>query len=186
MDSHNLISELIKITLDNKKSIKQFKVESTKSLNYKSTPKSWSVLECIAHLNRYGEFYIPEINQVISNSTNESAKVFKTGFLGDYFAKSMMPKDKLNVMKTFKGMNPNNEKLLYAVLDKAIEQQESIIKILKRAQNVDLTKNKTSISISKLIKLRLGDTLRVVIYHNQRHIIQAQKCLEQKQVLVTT
>jgi hypothetical protein len=33
---------------------------------------------------------------------------------------------------------------------------------------------KTSISISSFIKLRLGDTLRLVVYHNWRHLIQAK------------
>ncbi|RXM56703.1 hypothetical protein BOQ60_25350, partial [Chryseobacterium sp. CH1] len=33
-------------------------------------------------------------------------------------------------------------------------------------QYIDLEKTKTSISISKLIKLKLGDTFRFVIYHN--------------------
>ena len=178
MNSQDLISQLLRITLNNKKSIKSFKEESTEVLNYKSDKKSWSVLECIEHLNKYGEFYIPEINQKIANSIEGPSENFKAGFLGGYFAKSMMPKEKLNRMKTFKSMNPNNEKLSYSVLDKAIEQQDSMIKILKEAQNVNLTKTKTSISISNLIKLRLGDTLRVVVFHNQRHIIQAQKCLK--------
>jgi hypothetical protein len=43
-----------------------------------------------------------------------------------------------------------------------------------KAQKVDLTKVKTAISLSKFIKLRLGDTLRFLVYHNERHILQAQ------------
>lgn len=46
------------------------------------------------------------------------------------------------------------------------------------ARNKDLGKIKTSISISKWIKLKLGDTFRVIIYHNERHIVQANKIAE--------
>ena len=60
-------------------------------------------------------------------------------------------------------------------IDKFLEQQHQLLEILKIAKTKDLNKIKTAISISKWIKLKLGDTLRVVIYHNKRHIAQANK-----------
>ena len=47
------------------------------------------------------------------------------------------------------------------------------------SKNVNLDKIKTAISISKLIRLKLGDTFRVLIYHNERHIKQAEKVLHE-------
>jgi len=41
-----------------------------------------------------------------------------------------------------------------------------------RASKVDLNKVKTGITISKLVRIKLGDILRVVIYHNDRHMEQ--------------
>jgi len=64
-----------------------------------------------------------------------------------------------------------------AVIKEFLEQQQQILRILEVSKNIDLTGTKTAISISKLIKLRLGDTLRVVIYHNERHIQQANNAL---------
>ena len=49
-----------------------------------------------------------------------------------------------------------------------------------REWKIDLNKTKTAISISKLIKLKIGDTFRVVVYHNERHLIQAEKILNRK------
>ncbi len=49
--------------------------------------------------------------------------------------------------------------------------------LLEQSRDTNLTKIKTSISISKWIKLRLGDTFRIVIYHNLRHITQVKKIL---------
>lgn len=48
----------------------------------------------------------------------------------------------------------------------------------KNQKNIDLNKTKTAISISKWFKLKLGDTFKVVIYHNERHIAQARKVCE--------
>lgn len=91
----------------------------------------------------------------------------------------MLPKEKLNKMKTIKSMNPVGSNLDKSVLDKFINQQKTLLELLKQAKKVNLTKTKTGISISKWIKLRLGDTFRVVIYHNLRHMIQAEKVVKE-------
>ncbi len=89
-----------------------------------------------------------------------------------------MPNYKLKKMKTFKSMNPIYSKIDQKVIDVFIAQQNQLLELLKAAQNISLNKTKTAISISKLIKLKLGDTFRFVIYHNQRHILQAKKVIE--------
>ncbi|MGB0929892.1 MAG: DinB family protein [Chitinophagales bacterium] len=150
-------------------------------LNWKASEKEWSILECIEHLNRYGDFYLPEITQrIAAASKKEGNMVFKSGLLGNYFAKGMLPKEKLNKMNTFKSMNPSGSQLDKSTLEKFINQQKQMLDLLQQARNIDLNKTKTSISISTLIKLKLGDTFRVVIYHNQRHIVQANKVKEKR------
>lgn len=170
-----LIDELKKITEENMQFAKTLLNQSDEKLNFRSSEKSWSILECIEHLNRYGKFYIPEINKRIKDSDTKSTEVFSSGVLGNYFAKSMLPKENLNKMKTFKSMNPIHSSLDKNVLIEFISQQKQMINLLNNAENVDLNKVKTSISISNLIKLKLGDTFRFVIYHNLRHIEQAKR-----------
>ncbi len=177
MTSEVLINELIELTQKHMNDVQSFKQLSTENLNLKPSAESWSILECIEHLNRYGDFYIPEIKKRIEDSKHNKSDTFKSGILGNYFAKSMLPKEKLNKMKTFASMNPNNSSLDRSVLDKFIHQQEVILELLTKARNTNLSRVKTSISISKWIKLRLGDTFRVVIYHNLRHIIQAKNLI---------
>lgn len=178
MKVDELINQLIEITKSNMNEVQSFKNFTNNELNTRISNKSWSILECIEHLNRYGDFYIPEITRQIEKSKRPKSTIFKSGILGNYFAKSMLPKEKLNKMKTFTSMNPINSSLDKSVLDKFLHQQELIIELLNKSKNTDLTKIKTSISISKWIKLRLGDTFRVVVYHNLRHIVQANNILK--------
>ncbi len=152
-------------------------------LNLKADATTWSILECIEHLNYYGIFYLPEIKQRIQKAQVYSEEqIFKSGWLGNYFANSMLPKAKLNKMKTFTSMNPAGSKLDKSVLSTFVEQQKEMLDLLQLARRVNLTKTKTAISLTKWIQLRLGDTFRVVIYHNQRHLVQAQKALEYAQI----
>ncbi|WP_040281709.1 DinB family protein [Psychroserpens damuponensis] len=177
LTSAKLIQELIETTQQNISVVDKLSNQPIEKLNWKSNTESWSVLECIAHLNNYGDFYIPEITNKIKNSKHKSSKLFKSNWLGRYFSKSVAYQENLNKMKTFKSMNPINSKLDISTLQKFIDQQHQIIKLLNTSKTINLDKTKTAISISKLIKLKLGDTFRVLIYHNERHVKQAEKVL---------
>ena len=171
--SAELIDDLIERTRLVINEAEQLNQLSFDQLNAKPQPEKWSILECIEHLNYYGIFYLPEIKNRIEKSNSKTETNFKSGLLGNYFAAGMLPKEKLNKMSTFKSMNPANSKLTKEVISVFLNQQQAMLKLLNQARNISLNKTNTIISISKLIKLKLGDTLRVVIYHNQRHLVQA-------------
>lgn len=176
--SEKLIDDLVNRTHRILNEAEELKTLPEKSLQWRPAPKSWSVLECLEHLNLYGRYYLPEINKRINaGKSSHTGHLFKSGWLGNYFANSMLPKETLNTMKTFKNMNPIHSDLNKNVIDEFISQQRQILNILEKCRRINLNKTKTSISISNFIKLKLGDTLRVVIYHNQRHMVQAQKAL---------
>lgn len=177
--SKALLKDLLESSQEYKAKAEQFKILPLETLNWKTSPENWSILECLEHLNRYSDFYIPEIEKQLKASRYQPSEKFKSGWLGNYFANTMLPKEKLNKMKTFSSMNPIGSSLDKAVLAKFIAQQQDLIQLLKLASQADLSKTKTAISISKWIKLRLGDTFRVVVYHNQRHIVQAERVLKE-------
>lgn len=177
MKTSQLISELKEMTLAHVLEAEKFQLLKLEQLNKKQNDTSWSILECLEHLNLYGDFYIPEINKRMQESNSTPNENYKSGLLGNYFAKSMLPKEKLNTMKTFKNMNPNGSSLDSSIIDRFLKQQSALLEILKIAETKNIQKIKTSISISNLIKLRLGDSLRVVVYHNKRHIAQAKRNL---------
>ncbi len=176
----DLLQDLIERTQGNINKAETFKQLSFDTLTWRKDSDSWSILECIEHLNRYGAFYIPEIKNRIKSSKHSNSKRFVSGWLGNYAANMMLPKEKLNTMKTFKSMNPIDSNLSVETIDIFIEQQYSLIDLLEKSKKVNLNKVKTAISISKWIKLRLGDTFRVVIYHNQRHILQGERIVLKK------
>lgn len=173
--SEKLIQDLIERTRIIINKAEDYSTLSSEELNWRNKKDSWSILECFDHLNLYGDFYIPEINKRIKSSKTQPQKNFKSGVLGNYFAKSMLPKEKLNKMKTFNDKNPMGSRLDKTTIDRFISQQVKILNLLDNAREIDLNKTRTSISISKLIKLKIGDTFRVVVYHNERHFVQAEK-----------
>lgn len=178
IESEKLIQDLIEITQKNINQVEQLNTISIKKLNWKSDSDSWSILECLEHLNLYGDFYIPEIDKKIESSKIPAVENFKSGFLGNYFANSMLPKEKLNKMKTFKDKDPIGSALDSRTIERFLSQQQQLLKLLDKSRKVNLNKTKTAISISTWITLKLGDTFRVVIYHNQRHLVQVNRILK--------
>lgn len=181
ISTDTLIADLITRTQECLEKGKTFRDLPETALNQKADETSWSALECLEHLNLYGRFYLPELSGRIQNTRFESESFFRSGWLGNYFANSMLPKAKPNKMKTFKNMNPLNSRLdKNQVINEFVNQQEELLRLLEAARKVSLNKTKTGVSISKAIKLKLGDTFRFVIYHNQRHMLQAERNLKGK------
>ncbi|MGN6299453.1 MAG: DinB family protein [Ginsengibacter sp.] len=145
------------------------------TLTWRENATSWNMLECLQHLNLYGDFYLPQIENKIKSSPFKPTPEFKSGLIGNYFAKSMLPKAKLNKMKTFKDKNPLNKTLDKTVIDTFINQQMQLLELLNQSRNVSLNKVKIPTSISNLIKLKLGDTFRFFINHIIRHLHQVDR-----------
>lgn len=179
LNTEALISELIEHTRQNINKGELFLQMSLENLNQKSTPESWSILECLEHLNLYGDFYLPEIEREISKSTKEPTAYFKPGILGNYFTQMMIPDTQLKKMKTFKDKNPAGSTLDKSTIHRFQEQQKRTLELLNKARKVNLKTVKTKISISRMIRLRLGDTLRFVVFHNDRHIAQALRVVQE-------
>lgn len=181
MDSTQLISSL---TSDTRKCIALALTLSEKSPEYltrRPEPNAWNILECIQHLNLYGAFYIPEIKNAIQKSTSLPEKEFHPGWLGDYFAKSMAPKENLNKMNTFKDKNPIHSFLDKKVLDVFLTQQSELLEALELSHQVSLNKVRIGTTLSRLIRLKLGDTFRFFINHQMRHVEQINKIITKMQ-----
>ena len=179
MKQTELIADLKARTSELIKQAEAFKQLPTERLNQKSSSTSWSVLECLEHLNLYGDFYLPEIEScIIDGEKINQDPIFKSGWFGERTVQDMLPKnDKVKKMNTFKDKNPLNSDLSIATIDRFIKQQEGILRLLDLASSVHLEKVKTKITLP-LIKFKLGTTFRFVIYHNQRHLWQANNLLK--------
>jgi hypothetical protein len=176
IQKETLIHELENISNQLIYKVKQFQTLSENAMNYKANENAWSLLECLEHLNLYGDFYLPELESQILKAKISQNPQYNPGVLGNYFAKIMKYNEfNMKKMKSPKDKNPKHSLLNTSVLNRFLKQSERLLNILELSKQVDLGKTKCAISISPFIKLKLGDTLRFYIYHMERHVIQAEK-----------
>ncbi|MBD3581707.1 DinB family protein [Flavobacterium selenitireducens] len=176
IQSSSLIDDLIGRIDKVSKIAETFRELNPTELNARKSADSWSLLECIEHLNRYGHFYLPEIEKQLSSQTPHVANgVFESGILGNYLVNLIKPEPvKKKKMRTAKEMNPIHSRLDERTLLVFFEQLHALRLLIEKSATVDLSKVHVKTSLSRLIRLRLGDILRFMVHHIERHIQQAQ------------
>jgi hypothetical protein len=153
-------------------------------LNQPTRPGKWTIAQIIEHLNTYNKYYLPEIENAfaIHNPIKPADDLpFKPGFIGSYLTKMMRPNDSGRVgnkMKAFKKHVPAPDLNARQVLQEFIEGQSRFSNIIERSLMYDLNNVRIGMSISRLIRLRLGDLLNVLVVHQQRHFIQVNETLQ--------
>lgn len=151
--------------------------------NKQPAPGKWSAAQVVEHLNSYNRYYLPEIAASLQRGKTNGIRYnprFKSGWFGDYFTKMMLPgKDgKIgNKMNAPKDHTPVALQNAPKVIIEFLEGQQKLLSYLKEAMNTDTGKLKVPISISRFIKLKLGDTFRFLIAHQQRHFQQLKNTL---------
>ena len=83
-----------------------------------------------------------------------------------------------NKMRTLKAHNPDNNLNATKVLEEFVEQQHRMIYLLELSKQKSLNAIRIPLTITKLIKMKLGDTFRFLIAHEQRHFVQARNAIK--------
>ncbi len=145
-------------------------------------PGRWSVAQVIEHLNTYGRFYLPELQKATNAHPGTATGWFNPGWLGGYFTNSMRPKPDgtiTNKMKTLKNHNPAPTLDAQKVLQEFDQQQITLLQLLEKAQQVNISSIRIPVSITPLLKLKMGDVFGFIIAHHQRHFLQIENTLKQ-------
>jgi uncharacterized damage-inducible protein DinB len=144
-------------------------------------PNSWSVAQVLEHLNIYSRYYIEAIEKQVHRNQTSTNNIFVSGWLGNYFTNLMKPTKENTIvkkMKAPKNATPSFQPDANDMLVECISHQHHLLNLLTIAQSVNLNTNRIPTSLSKIIKLKLGDTFRFFVAHEQRHFVQIANVLQ--------
>lgn len=156
---------------------------STEALQHKPAPNAWSANECLKHLNSYGTYYLPLLEQALSGA-GTPLSTYREGWLGALFIRWMgtsaegQPEKKMNAPP---GHRPKNNLLPDETMAEFARQFDALDALVKQAVNHDLSANRIPISIGKFIRLKTGDVLRFYLAHHVRHLHQAMRAIQPNQ-----
>lgn len=180
MTTTSLFNEIEKITNDCiSQTTKKFSKLSENQLNWSPNDQTWSISEIFAHLNEYSHYYHPAFLKKIDITRYRVPKLsFISSPLGKSAWKSMKLGNAKNVKRKFRAARLYNPSVVPSIVKPTsvadfIQSQHEFLEILEKAKMINIRKAKVGISISKIIRLRFGDALLFVTYHNERHVQQA-------------
>lgn len=149
------------------------------ALMQQPAPGKWSIAQVLEHLVSYGRYYLPLISQKLDAAPDRPAEIFRSGWLGDYFTKSMLPKNGVvsNPMKSPRPHAASQSPDSHQVISEFIRQQQTLVHLLDEASGKDLNQLRIPISLTRLIRLKLGDVFNFLIAHQERHFVQIRNVL---------
>lgn len=174
MNSQHLLSELISQTQDHISRVQIF-LEKDQKFLHKKMENNWSSLECFEHLNLYFEYYLPVIATHLEQSKDHPKENFYSGMLGNYFANSVKPKVGMKKMSSPKAHNPSGKNITEETIYRLIANMNVLISLLEKSKRKNLEKIKIQVAVAKFLRIRLGDCFRFLVFHNERHLQQAER-----------
>ncbi|MBK9337519.1 MAG: DinB family protein [Lewinellaceae bacterium] len=149
------------------------------ALRQRQNPESWNALECVAHLNRYTDDYIPRLHRAIHLA---KARRWAPGNAVRYTARGRRLLRRADAAagktyKTAKRYNFLNLPLEKEVLKAFIINCEQLLRILQEARKVDLNRPTVRKANAWFGRYTLGNILEFIVLHNKRHTAQAMAIL---------
>lgn len=158
--------------------VKKYQNLPEELLTVKPKDGGWSVSECLWHLNSYGNHYLPRIEDALKRG-GKPADTFTSTWMGAWFTRMMEPGTNKRKLKAFKDHVPPAGFDSRVVVEEFIRQQEWLQRLLRQSQLANLNRIRIGLSILPWVKMRLGDVFQFLIVHQERHLAQAERVLEE-------
>lgn len=150
---------------------------SLEQLRQTPSQGGWCALQCLDHLNKYAEMYLPALENAVKKTSGLTppAKVLH-GWLGKKFTQMLSPTPS-KPMKTVSQLEASKEPLGIEVLDQFVVLQARILTMLAASKQSDINRRRIPFALFKPVKLRTSDVLNFLIGHEERHLAQAQRAI---------
>lgn len=149
---------------------------SDRQFNWRSSPESWSIAECLDHLNTANARFAMEYKRAISEGKEKKVLgdgPYVYGFFARWFMKIMEPPVKRR-FRAPANMRPASGKSLDAVMAEWKRLQAEFKDLLRDASGLDLKKIKVTSPATNWIKYSLGAGFWIRTAHDRRHLWQAR------------
>lgn len=184
-----LISEIRELRNQIERSLYYLEAEE---LNMKPDENTWSIVQCIEHINLTNEQYIKAFRVAEKNASPAGKRntAYRVSFIGRLLVKAQKPKEDGSIrfkMKTFDSLVPLNQKdpkarlVESVVFEKFNQDCTELERLIQSTEDYNWNSIKVKTLLGNLFKLKLGDAFAFAIAHTERHVEQAMKLYRQMQ-----
>lgn len=159
----------------------RFRPLTDDQLNRRPSPDTWSVGQCLEHLNIIGGLYLPLITRklkLVQERGTTPAETVKHGFIGRKMTEALRVPPVRRALKTPQQYAPSGSRLPRTVVEVFGRQLDELAGLLEQARRVNANAVRIPNPVIPLFWPRLPDVVEMLIVHIQRHVAQAERVLE--------
>jgi len=151
---------------------------SDDEFNRRPDPESWSVCECLDHLNVVGARLCEAFDAGLERAHREGLFArghYRYGFLERWFARasSEVSPPRRKRVRTLRVYEPRGGQSVANVLANYHNLQTNLVERVEAANGIDIARLKIRSPATRWVRLSLGQWLQLVAGHQERHLEQA-------------
>ena len=152
---------------------------SESQLNWRPVPGSWSIGECIAHLNTTNALYIRSLEQSFT-AARQQGLIHRTGeprpsFFERWFSNSLEPPYRIRFKAPKEFEPPSSRYERDELLARWVSIHERLLRLADENSDLDWKKTKVASPVSNKIKISSVGVFAVIGAHDRRHLWQAEQ-----------
>jgi hypothetical protein len=144
------------------------------------SPGSWSVAECLQHLNVSADAYFPIWQQIIANAGPRKTELnapYGTDFWGRLLSWILEPPARIR-SKTPTSFEPMAGVSVDSALSGFLERQQRIIGALHRCRGRAIDKVRMASPVDRRIRYSIWSSFVIVAAHQRRHLWQGEQAVQ--------
>jgi hypothetical protein len=144
--------------------------------NWQPAPGSWSVAECIEHLNATARHYLTNLDEGIADAIRRGLYgegPFTYNWIGRIVVGTMEPPARLKI-RAPKKFHPAPQRSRHDIMAAFRAYQVQYIDRLRQANGLDLARARVSSPAAKWLRMSLGSGFELMAAHERRHLWQAR------------
>jgi hypothetical protein len=147
---------------------------------WRPSPESWSISDCIEHLNTVARLYLPSLDEGIADAIRRGLYAegpFRYNWMGRLFVRLMEPPPPLR-LRTPQAFVPPAPRSRAEIMAAFRAYQVQFVDRLRQANGLDLARARATSPASRWIRLPLGTAFALMTAHERRHLWQARRVME--------
>lgn len=152
------------------------------TFNKKPDPKGWSCGECVVHLNKIAEGYLPALEEAAAADGPRAEGPFRYGWVARRFVAALQPGSRkiptVGAMKPPAATGPLSDVDGDRAMATFRADVDRFAAAIDRAEGLDLKAIRVRSPFMPLLKLPLGAFFEALGAHAVRHVAQAERAVE--------
>jgi DinB family protein len=154
---------------------------SDAEFSWQPGPERWSVAQCIDHLNATARVYLPVLDDGIADAIRRGLYgpgPYAYNWVGRVHVLVAQPNSWIRA-RTTRPFYPAPSRPRHEIMAAFRAYQVQYIDRLRQANGLDLARARTASPIVRWLPMPLGSAFALLITHEQRHLAQARRVLEE-------